>query len=131
MNPDIWYTMQVGTNKTTIRDALRQWYPNRYSSVVTIRDSCSGPRCNPMCPEQIDLGASSGNIWPTSSKIALLVIVGAIGVLCVLVKLVFVVWVICLEYRQDVYLEQLLEGTDVDVKLKVCMVVCTYTAGLI
>ena len=120
MNPDVWYTMQMGTNKTTIRDALNQWYSNRYSSVVTIRDSCSGPHCNPMCPEQLDLDASAGNIWPTSSKIALLVIVGAIGVLCVLVKVVFVVWVICLEHRQDVYLEQLLKGTDVDEELKVC-----------
>ena len=120
MNPDTWNTMQVGTNKTTIHDALRQWYPNRYSSVVTIRDSCSGPRCNPTCPEQIDLGASSGNIWPTSSKIALLVIVGAIGVLCVLVKAVFMVWVCFVERFQHLYLTKLLtNSSDVDEKLKV------------
>ena len=119
--PDVWHTMQVGTNKTTIRDALSRWYPNRYSSsVVTIRDDCTGPHCNSMCPERFMLGGPSKDTWPTASKIVILTIVGTIGVLCVLVKLIFLIWVQCLEYRQDVYLENLLQRTDLDEKLKVC-----------
>ena len=119
MKPDIWHSMQVGTNKTTIRDALSRWYPNRYSSsVVTIRDNCTGPHCNSMCPEQFVLGGPSKDTWPTASKIVILTIVGAIGVLCVLVKVVFMLWLCCVERYQHLYLTKLL-STDLEKKLEV------------
>ena len=119
MNLSSWFSTEVGVNKTTIRDALRQWYPNRYTTVVTIRDDCTGPHCNSMCPEQFMLESPSQNTWPASAKTALLATIGAIGILCVASKLIFMLWVQCLEHRQDVYLEQLLMETDVDEKLKV------------
>ena len=120
MSLNTWSSMEVGINKTTIRAALSQWYPNRYTTVVTITDSCSGPHCNSMCPELFALESPSQNTWPASAKTALLATVGAIGIMCVAGKLIFMMWVQLLEFRQDTYLERLLMETDVDEKLKVC-----------
>eukprot|EP00731_Ephydatia_muelleri_P033340 Em0028g15a len=118
MSLNTWSSMEVGINKTTIRAALSQWYPNRYTTVVTITDSCSGPHCNSMCPELFALESPSQNTWPASAKTALLATVGAIGIMCVAGKLIFMMWVQLLEFRQDTYLERLLMETDVDEKLK-------------
>ena len=107
MNPDIWYTMQVGTNKTTIRDALSQWYPNRYSSVVTIRDSCSGPRCNPTCPETISLGGQTSGSWSVPVQTLVLSLVVLTAVCCVLAKASFWLWYVCVGLKQSGYLEGL------------------------
>ena len=119
MQPNTWNTMEVGTNKTSIRDALNQWYLNRHDSVVTIRDSCSGPHCSATCPDTISLGSAPMNIWSTHAKVVLLLIVSTIAMCCLLAKAVFAVWLVRLGLKQKGYLndlQQYKEQTELEVE---------------
>ena len=105
MQSDTWSTMQIGTNKTTIPYALSQWYPNRYSSVVTFRDSCSSPHCSSTCPDMILLGSPPSDIWSTPVKIFLLLIVVAIALFSLCAKAAFEVWLLLLKRKRKEYLK--------------------------
>ncbi|KAL5474832.1 hypothetical protein EMCRGX_G026851 [Ephydatia muelleri] len=113
MNPSTWSSMEVGVNKTTIRDALSQWYPNRYSStIVTIRDSCSGPHCNSMCPETIILGTQLLDIWSPPVHVLLLVLVLGVALFCLLAKASFWLWYLRIDLKQRGYLRGLLNNME-------------------
>eukprot|EP00731_Ephydatia_muelleri_P033327 Em0028g2a len=113
MNPSTWSSMEVGVNKTTIRDALSQWYPNRYSStIVTIRDICSGPHCNSMCPETIILGTQLLDIWSPPVHVLLLVLVLGVALFCLLAKASFWLWYLRIDLKQRGYLRGLLNNME-------------------
>ena len=124
--------MQAGANKTTIRDALGQWYPDRYSSVVAIRDNCSGPHCSTMCPDRIILGSPPSNIWSAHVKIVLLTIVVVIALSCLLAKGVFWLWLLNLNQKQKGYLAHLKQQMDekdleVELEFETCPIVVHVT----
>ena len=123
MNPSTWSSMEVGVNKTTIRDALSQWYPNRYSStIVTIRDSCSGPHCNSMCPETIILGTQLLDIWSPPVHMLLLVLVLVVALFCLLAKASFWLWYLRIDLKQRGYLRGLLNNMeDSNLQVRECI----------
>lgn len=111
MDPDTWYSMQVGVNKTTIRDAISQWYPNRYTGVIAIRDNCAGPHCNSMCPEDISLLLSS-DAWSSSVQIVVFLIVLVVALCCLLAKASFWLWYVHLNHKQSGYLRGLVQNME-------------------
>ena len=68
----------------TIMEALEQWYGN--GTVVMFRDGCTQPHCNPQCPEEISLQMASRQDWPWEIKWAVIAMVTAIAVVCLVIK---------------------------------------------
>ena len=82
---------------------------------------CTGILCNGQCPDQLVLGELTSNNWPLWSKIIVAILVVGLAMVCVLIKMAFVIWVWWLERKQDAYLESLEGGDeeDTDAKLQV------------
>ena len=112
MNLNTWSSMEVGINKTTIRDALTQWYPNRYTTVMTIRDDCSGPHCSSMCPESILLGTQSLDVWSSPVHVLLLIGVVVVALCCLLAKASFWLWYVRMNFKQRGYLKGLMQSME-------------------
>lgn len=68
-----------------------------------------------MCPDQLLLGELTSNNWHLGVKILIAVLINSIALLCVVMKITFVLWLSRLEKKQNNYLESLdeeLECTD-------------------
>lgn len=90
----------------TIQMAIRRWYEDR-NSTFEFRDACVGPYCNDQCPEIFTLGELTSNNWPIWGKSLIAGVVVVIVVCMLLTKISFVIWLFCLERKQNAYLEQL------------------------
>lgn len=64
-----------------------------------------------MCPDRLELGELTSDNWPLWSKIVIAVLVIGVAVVCMVVKVMFMVWVCWLERKQDAYLDSL-EGDE-------------------
>lgn len=76
----------------------------------------SGVLCNSQCPDELRLGDLTSNDWHIGIKIGIAVLVIGIAFFCVIMKLVFWLWLYRLEKKQTDYLHSLdddeLEVTD-------------------
>ncbi len=109
----------------TIQQAINQWYSmdGNQTKLPSFRDSCQGPHCNDACPEMFVLGEPNSNSWLPSSKVMLVLVVVGVAVLCILMKVVFVVWMWRLEWKQQLYLWSLGNESytaDIETALQVC-----------
>ena len=89
----------------------------------------AGVLCNSQCPDELQLGELTSNNWHTGVKIfiALLIIVPA--VVCIIIKVLFRVWLFQLEKQQKEYLEwHQKEGRNSldDVNSSVCVCIHLY-----
>ena len=74
------------------------------TSLGALRDNCQGPHCNDICPEMFILGELDSNSYLPSSKVMLVLVVVGVAVFCILMKMIFVVWLWRLEWKQQLYL---------------------------
>lgn len=74
-----------------------------------------GVLCNAECPDELMLGQLTSNNWHLSVKILIAVLIIGLALLCVMMKITFVLWLYRLEKKQNDYLESVdeeLECTD-------------------
>ena len=90
----------------TIQMAIGRWYENR-NSTFEFRDARVGPYSNNQCPEIFTLGELTSNNWPIWGKSLIAGVVVVIVLCMLLTKILFVIWLFCLERKQSGYLEQL------------------------
>lgn len=95
-----------------------------YACNVQLQASCycniilriqQGVLCNSQCPDELRLGELTSNNWHMGIKIFISVLIIGLAVLCVVIKIVFILWLILLEKKQGNYLTSLddeLESTD-------------------
>ena len=97
------------------------WYSQGLEPLA-FRDMCQGPLCNQGCPETFELGSLTSNNWPTWSKIFIAGLIVGIGVAAMIMKAIFVLWLLWIEKNQKQYLTSL-EGNFIGEdhsKLQVC-----------
>ena len=88
---------------------------------------CPGVLCNSQCPDELRLGELTSNKWHTGLKIfiALLIVIPAVG--CIIIKVLFRLWLLQLEKKQEEYLkqQQLLDRKARNSSIKVeCLSMC-------
>ena len=66
-----------------------------------------GVVCNPQCPEEILFGELTSNSWHVGIKIFIALLIISLGIICVIAKIMFVVWLYRLEKKLKDYLESL------------------------
>ena len=74
-----------------------------------------GVLCNDECPDTLLLGELTSNNWHLGVKILIAVLINGIALLCVVMKITFVLWLSRLEKKQNGYIESAdeeLECTD-------------------
>ena len=94
----------------TIHDALLEWYLVKNTSRTSpyqFRANCQGPYCYDRCPDSIDLSSLMSNNWHPGAKVAIAVVIIGIAAICLLMKMLFVIWLFWLERKQDAYLDSL------------------------
>ena len=97
--------------RVTISDAIRNWIREAgQGGVVRYRDACTGPHCNPSCPDKIILGVVTP-YWYFDAQVAILASVGGLSGACILVKLVLLVFSRYIRYKQDEYVWWLGHGS--------------------
>lgn len=95
----------MGTNNTyTIQEAIQKWYKTTDGNPVRITDNCQGPHCNDACPEMFILDDINSNSWLPSLKVILVLIILCVASACICAKVVFMVWLWRLEWKQQLYL---------------------------
>ena len=110
----------------TIQLAIKRWYENR-NSTFEFRDVCVGPYCNNQCPEIFTLGELTSDNWPIWGKILIISVVVAIVVCMLFMKTLFVIWLYCVERKQNAYLDKLqnnIESSQSSLNLEVGSSVC-------
>ena len=85
--------------------------------------TCAGPYCNEQCPEQFTLGEITTNDFPLYAKIIVAMLIVGLAVACLVMKLVFHLWIVHLEHKYGLFLDKLREGDSLD-RLQVCVRVC-------
>ena len=75
-------------------------------------DFCQGPYCNEQCPDEFILGELTSNNWPVWAKLTISTAILSIGVVCLIMKILFYLWLYRLEKKQDDYLESLDMGLE-------------------
>lgn len=100
---DIWRTFTLTGHtgpSVTISSAIQEWLSARDAgTVVGYTESCRGPRCNPLCPEDIILG-ELGPVWGYRIQLLVSLSIVAISALSLSVKASLYVWYKVLERRQ-------------------------------
>lgn len=100
---DIWRTFTLTGHtglSVTISSAIQEWLSARDAgTVVGYTESCRGPRCNPLCPEDIILG-QLGPVWGYRIQLLVSMSIVAISALSLSVKASLYVWYKVLERRQ-------------------------------
>lgn len=94
------------SSSVSIAQALDEWLKVRHTGqVVGYMDECSGPRCNPLCPEEITLG-QVGPVWRLELQICVSLIVIGIAIVCGVVRLCFYLWYKIMCKRQEVVIKE-------------------------
>ena len=103
------------------RSAIAQWYASASPSSRGFRffDTCQGPYCNDMCPDEFLLGELTSNNWPLWAKLVIACSVVLIAMVCLVMKTLFAVWLYRLESGQDAYLQSLDDNPEDEAALAV------------
>ena len=87
----------------------------------------AGVLCNSQCPDELRLGELTSNNWHTGAKVFIAFIIIIPAVVCIIIKVIFRLWLFQLEKEQKEYLEKKqnehLKSLD-DVDSIVCVCVC-------
>ena len=67
-------------------------------------DSCQGLYCNMECPDELQLGELTSNNWPIWARVIIAAVILLLGMLSMLMKMLFAIWLFRLERQQDDYL---------------------------
>ena len=108
------------------------WYRDR-NGTRRFREPCEGPHCNEGCPEMFILNELTSDSWLPSSKVAMVLIVVGVALFCITMKVVFVVWLWRLEWKQQLHLGLLGDEsytTDIETALQVRVQGCVDTSSL-
>ena len=65
----------------------------------------AGFHCNSQCPDELLLSELTSNNWHVGVKSTIAVLIIGLSVICVLIKLTFVVWLYHLEKKLNNYLQ--------------------------
>ena len=64
----------------------------------------AGTHCNSQCPDKLLLGELTSNNWHIGVKSTIAVLIVGLSIVCVLIKLTFVVWLYRLEKKLNYYM---------------------------
>ena len=121
---DVWNTFNANRSDIgiyTIKDAIGKWYQNQ-NKALKFHDSCQGPHCNNECPEMFILDELQSDNWLPGIKVLLVLVVIGVVIACVVVKVIFLLWLWKLEWKQQLYLGLLGDEsytTDIETALQV------------
>ena len=59
------------------------------------------------CPEEFNLGSLTSNNWATVGKAAVAIVIVGVTILCLIMKLIFGLWLCRLNWKQNAYLDTL------------------------
>ena len=94
----------------TMQDALLEWYLQNSTNAIRpyqYRARCQGPYCYEHCPDSLGPSPLVANSWPLEAKVSIAVVILAVSVICLIMKLIFFIWLQGLERKQDVFLHSL------------------------
>ena len=75
-----------------------------------------GVLCNSQCPDKLQLGELTSNNWHTGTKVFIALLIIGLAVVCIIVKVVFRLWLFQLEKKQEEYLKQFSDDNDTEVR---------------
>ena len=67
----------------------------------------AGVLCNPECPDKLVLGELTSNNWHIGVKIFVAVLIIGVALVCVIFKMLFMLWLLWLEKKQFHYINSL------------------------
>ncbi len=104
---NVWSNFKLNQSSgasISIREAIEEWYTLKSNTTLHYRDECQGPHCNNACPEMFILDDLVSDIWRTTAKGFIILIVVGVALFCVTIKVIFTLWLWKLEWRQHLYL---------------------------